>query len=341
MTKPPYKVPSMAQINAVESNGFRVASTFSGCGGSSLGYRMAGYKVIWANEFVEAAANTYRANKSHDCILDTRDIRQVEAADLPADLDILDGSPPCSSFSMAGKRAENWGKTKIYSDTKQRTDDLFEQYIRLVKGCQPKVFVAENVTGLVRGKAKGYFLQILDQLKSCGYQVRCKILDAQWLGVPQARQRAIFVGVRNDLGKVPSFPKPLPYRYSIAEAFDDLDAEVEPEASIERFAIGKEWHRVGQGGKSEKYFSLVKPLSSKPSPTITANCRGTRSIASVCHPTECRKFSIAELKRLCSFPDDFKLTGGYTQQYERLGRAVPPLMMRAIAETIKDQILGD
>jgi DNA (cytosine-5)-methyltransferase 1 len=78
--------------------------------------------------------------------------------------------------------------------------------------------VAENVSGLVKGVAKGYFLEILAKLKACGYRVGCKVLDAQWLGVPQARQRTIFVGVREDLGKEPVFPKPLAYRYSLREA---------------------------------------------------------------------------------------------------------------------------
>lgn len=224
MTKPPYRVPSMQEISALPWNGFNAISTFSGCGGSSLGYKMAGFKVLWANEFIPAAQEVYRLNHP-GTILDTRDIRQVQPQDIldaigmkPGDLDLLDGSPPCASFSTAGKREAGWGKVKAYSDTKQRTDDLFFEYARLVRGIQPKVFVAENVSGLVKGTAKGYFKLILKELQECGYNVKAKVLDAQWLGVPQMRQRLIFIGVRNDLCLEPAFPKPLSYQYTVRDA---------------------------------------------------------------------------------------------------------------------------
>lgn len=381
--KPPYRVPSMAEIAAVPWNGFNAVSTFSGCGGSSLGYRMAGFRVLWASEFIDAARASYEANKAPHTTVDGRDIRNVSAADIlaainmaPGDLDLFDGSPPCASFSTAGKREAGWGKVKKYSDKAQRTDDLFFEYARLLRGIQPKVFVAENVSGLVKGTAKGYFKRILAELKGCGYRVTCRVLDAQWLGVPQSRQRTIFVGVREDLDIDPAHPKPLPYRYSVRDALPwitkgktttagnerhiesgrmplhDISEPnatitatlprynlVEAETDISRYAIGKEWDRIKQGGKSEKYLSLVKPDISRPCPTVT-QLAGSTSTAGVVHPTERRKFSIAELRRICAFPDDFILTGTYAQQWERMGRAVPPVMMAHIASTIRDQILA-
>jgi DNA (cytosine-5)-methyltransferase 1 len=166
--KPPYRVPSMGEIAALPWNGLTVASTFSGCGGSSLGYRMAGFRVLYANEFVAAARDTYAANAAPYTVLDPRDIRTLQPADvlaalqLPAgELDVLDGSPPCASFSTAGKRQKDWGKVKTYSETAQRTDDLFFEFARILRGVQPRVFIAENVSGLVKGVAKGYFLDIL------------------------------------------------------------------------------------------------------------------------------------------------------------------------------------
>lgn len=348
--KPAYKIPTMAEVARVKKNGFRVASTFSGTGGSSLGYRMAGFDVVWANEFVPAAADSYAANFP-STKLDRRDIRQVEPEEVlaaaglkPGELDLFDGSPPCASFSTAGKREAGWGKVKKYSDTEQRTDDLFFQYVRLLRGIRPKVFVAENVSGLVKGTAKGYFLEILREL-SVGYVVKCKVLDAQWLGVPQARQRTIFVGVRSDLaekfGVGPSFPTPLPHRFTIADALPGLRGKerAESEAWMTGHATGKEWHRVPVGGQSAKYFQLVKPSPSQPCPTLTASA-GNAGLASVCHPFFNRKFSVAESKRLCSFPEDFKLTGDYSQKIERLGRSVPPLMMRAVAEAVRDGVLA-
>ena len=385
MNKPPYKVPDMTEIEALPWNGYNVISTFSGAGGSCLGYRMAGFKVRWASEFIPAAQEVYKLNHP-DSILDTRDIRQVQAEDIlnaigmqPGEVDIMDGSPPCASFSTAGKREAGWGKVKAYSDTKQRTDDLFFEYARLVTGVQPKVFVAENVSGLVKGTAKGYFLEILAALKDCGYMVTAKLLDAQWLGVPQMRQRVIFVGVRNDLvaqyGVKPSHPKPMSYQYSVRDAIpwitqvkfggsplnyrsSDLssptimqtDAKrgesaylsgggwVEAETDISRYAIGDEWEKTPVGKSNERFFSLKKSAIDGVSFSVTAE-GGNTSLASVTHPTEKRKFSIAELKRICAFPDDFQLVGSYAQQWERLGRAVPPVMMAAIAKTIGEDIL--
>ena len=384
--KPPYVIPSMSEIAAVPWNGYNVISTFSGCGGSSLGYRMAGFKVLWASEFVKAAQDTYRANMSEGTVLDTRDIRKVDPDEIletvglrPGQLDLLDGSPPCASFSTAGVRHNHWGQVRKYSDTKQRTDDLFFEFIRILRGLMPRVFIAENVSGLVKGVAKGTFLEILSALKDSGYRVGCKVLDAQWLGVPQQRKRTIFVGVREDLlddqGQqiLPAHPAPLPYRYSIREAIPwivgsqagafsmewvsserpaatvmqsdstrphrfQVMARVEPEADMSKYAVGKDSEQLAPGEQSDRYFSLQRAPLDGVSPTVTAE-GGNPSCASVMHPVQRRKFSIAELRRICAFPDDFVLTGTYAQQWERLGRAVPPLMMRRIAETIRDQIL--
>lgn len=454
--KPLYRVPTMPEITAIPWNGLNVVSTFAGCGGSSLGYRMAGFRVLWANEFVEAARDCYRANMSPGTIVDNRDIREIQPEEILkriglkiGELDLLDGSPPCASFSTAGKRQKDWGKAKKYSDRVQRTDDLFWEFVRILRGLKPRVFVAENVSGLVKGVAKGYFLEILKELKDSGYRVKCKILDAQWLGVPQARQRTIFVGVREDLtdsrtGELldPVHPSPLPWRWSVRDALphlvqmqtgsycsewrytdepmgsivqsdgsrnhrsqvevrvtnnrvEDPETEVpidgpsmsvranraghleivqqqgapgigkkkispdkplpivcgtqsqqfvlkkteeDSDADISRFAIGDEWDKIDPGKKSDRYLSLIKTHPDEPSPTVTQTA-GNPSAAGVVLHIEKRKFFISELKRICAFPDDFLLLGTYAQQWERLGRAVPPLMMRAIAEAVRDGIL--
>ena len=378
MNKPSYRVPLMSEIAALPWNGFKVASTFSGAGGSCLGYRMAGFKVVWANEFVPMAQESYKANALPDCVLDGRDIKHIQPHDILAatglkvgELDLFDGSPPCQAFSTAGKREKGWGKEKTYEHgATQKNETLFDEYIRLLRGLQPKVFVAENVSGLVKGTAKGMFLQILAAMKASGYRVTCRVLDAQWLGVPQQRQRTIFIGVREDLNREPVHPMPLTYRYSVRDALpwivkqpvnsiflDSIGAmqgtdtpsrtitaqgsstsRVEAETDISRYAIGAEWDKVKVGGASEKYFSLVKPCPTKPCPTVQAS-HGEASIAGIVHPIEKRKFTIAELRRICAFPDDFILCGSYAQQWERLGNSVPPVMMQAIATTVRDKIL--
>lgn len=227
--KPPFRLPTMDEIRAVPWNRRTVISTFAGAGGSSTGYRWAGYRVLAAVEFVPAAADAYRANCQPWTTVIERDVRQVDPEELldaahlkPGQLDVLDGSPPCEAFSSAGKRDKSWGKEVAYSGQRQRIDNLFPEFARLVEGIQPRVFVAENVPGLARGRARGHFRQILHDLTNLGYRVQARQLDAQWLGVPQARQRIIFVGVREDLDQDPAHPDPLPYRYTVREALPHI-----------------------------------------------------------------------------------------------------------------------
>ena len=349
VTKPTYRVPTMREIAALPWNGYTVASTFSGCGGSCLGYRMAGYRVAYANEFIEEAQRTYKANHPQS-YLDTRDIRQVKPEDVMekagverGELDLFDGSPPCSAFSTAGKREAGWGKVKAYSDKAQRVDDLFFEYVRLIEGIRPKVFVAENVSGLVKGTAKGYFKRILAALREPGYRVSCRVLDAQWLGVPQMRQRTIFVGVRDALGLDPVHPSPLPYRYTVGEAVEGLL----PGGEAKRLKPGTDTHRYWLATKPGSPFSdACKDLTGKTSflthkkqsPHRQANTitQGTQQLY---HWAEPRTLTLQELRRIGGFPDDFELTGDFTQRWERIGRAVPPLMMSRIAGTIATEIL--
>lgn len=325
-TKPPFHIPSMTDVRTVKRNGLKVISTFAGAGGSSLGYRMAGFEVLWANEFVEEARETYESNAAAGTVIDPRDIRIVKGVEIlkllgmkPGELDVFDGSPPCAAFSQGGMTKDTWGKIRKYSDVKQRTDDLFDEYIRLLGELQPKVFVAENVPGIAKGVSKGVFIDILTKMKAKGYRVECRILDARWLGVPQVRKRAIFMGVRNDLKKDPVFPKPLPYLYTVGEIFP----------LIRRIQTGER--------------NMIWRNSDEPMGCVAASdgLRTHRALVEVevSGMMRRRKLTIEELKAICGFPKDFELTGKYAQQYERLGRAVPPLMMRAVAEGIRDHIL--
>lgn len=356
--KPEYHIPSMKEIEKIPWNGYKVASTFSGGGGSCLGYRMAGFHVVYANEFVEEAQKTYRANHK-DTFLDTRDIRAVSADDIlnainmkKGELDLFDGSPPCCAFSTAGKREKGWGKARDYSDGKsQQIEDLFYEYIRLLNGLQPKCFVAENVSGLVKGKAIGYFKEFIVAMKECGYKVHAQLLNSKWLGVPQARERLIFVGVRKDLGKEPVHPKPLPYFYTLGDAFKCLpENREEKDRLIEEYARYKNGKVLKKLPKNPKravkgssvmngsFFNLSRESFYQPCSTI-CQMNGQKGTAGNCHPTEDRKFTIAELKRITSLPDDFILTGDYSQKWERAGRMVPPVMMMHIAKTLQTEVL--
>lgn len=343
-----YSIPTVAELREKTASGnhkFEVVSLFAGGGGSSCGYRMAGGKILAINEFIPEAINTYKANWPDTEIIDG-DIRKITGKQIldrigreQGELDILDGSPPCSAFSTAGSRDKGWGKTKKYSDASQsNVEDLFFEYVRILREIKPKIFIAENVSGLAKGKSKGYLNHVLRELKASGYTVSCKILDARWLGVPQKRARTIFVGVRNDLWrdnmKGRTHPKPFNSVVTLEQAFQGLtftDKDRE-ETDIQRYAVFKELKKIKPGESSQKYFQLVKASKKSQSGCVTASS-GNIGIACVKH-WDNRAFTVSEVKRIMSIPDDYILTGSYQQRVERLGRMVAPFMMRAVASNL-------
>ncbi len=172
-----------------------VISTFAGGGGSSLGYSMAGFKELLAVEMDNNAVETFKLNFPevpvfHGDIgaLSVEECLSRARLSAPGDLDVLDGSPPCQGFSTAGKRQ--------MSDNRNQ---LFQEYVRLLRGLQPKAFIMENVSGMVKGKMKLIFAEILRELKASGYEVKAWLLNAKYFYVPQSRERMIFIGVRHDV----------------------------------------------------------------------------------------------------------------------------------------------
>jgi len=319
-------MPTMAKINAIKKD-YTAASFFAGGGGSSCGYKLAGFDMRLSNEFVPAAQDTYLANHPKTILLPD-DVRTItpkrvlsETGLSVGDLDLLDGSPPCSAFSAAGVVEDGWGKVKKYSDTEQRVDDLFDEFLRLLKGLKPKTFVAENVQGLVRGAATGYFTHVIKTMKACGYNVEARVLDASWLGVPQERKRLIFVGVRKDLKLAPVHPDPYAYQLTVKDALPHID-----------------YIKIPSKMKYEP--------STRPSLTITASDALTSETArfscggfvETSDGTR-RKYNLKELRVICSFPKDYVLTGTPEQQWERLGRAVPPLMHYNVGLALREHVL--
>lgn len=184
----------------------KVFSCFACGGGSTMGYKLAGYDVIGCNEIDPKMMEAYKANHNPKYAflepIQTFKLRE----DLPKDLyelDILDGSPPCSSFSMAGNREKDWGKDKVFREGQamQVLDTLFFDFIDLAKKLQPKVVVAENVKGLLLGEAKAYVRQIYREFDLAGYYCQHWLLDASKMGVPQRRERVFFIALRKDLAK--------------------------------------------------------------------------------------------------------------------------------------------
>lgn len=354
---------------------FSVVSTFAGGGGSSTGYRLAGGKVVFANEFVDEAVNTYRLNYPDTPVV-SDDIRRFNHGREnvfklfrsfgieQGELDILDGSPPCSTFSKAtaGKGKEKIDKKDVvYSDTRQnRVGMLIHDYVFMANAIQPKICVIENVPEIAKSDV---FHHAMERLRKHGYVISYKKLVATDYGVPQKRHRLFVLAVRPDVAKAAGigssedleavFPTRQQPVVTIRQALDGLDispaerdmlltmvrkgaayeiVRVLPKNPIKHTRISDvnpDWHSD---------FSLTRACWDLPSPTITATGAGGRG--GIIHPEEDRLFSIAELKRLSGLPDDFKLTGQFAQRAERIGRMVPPLMTKAIATAVYENILS-
>jgi DNA (cytosine-5)-methyltransferase 1 len=350
-------------VKASEQEKFTVVSTFAGGGGSSTGYRLAGGKILCVNEFVQEAINTYKENYPNTPILPD-DIKKLTAEDFNkyGDIDIFDGSPPCSAFSVSGamvqgSHSKGWGQTKTYSDGKkvENIEDLFFEFLRIAKDLKPKVIVAENVKGLTIGEAKNYLFKIVNTFEEIGYDVSYKVLNSVHYGVGQTRQRTIFIAVREDVTEAIGltfmniqslFPQESNEVVTLEDCLTGIEVDrKEADTLIEKFE-GTSHHetwldmpddpkKVETGGDYHPkghFFNMKKCSRFKPSPTITAH-------AGAMHWHEPRTFTIKEVKRIMSLPDDFKLTGSFNKQAERCGRMVPPLMMKAIAESIYEKVL--
>jgi DNA (cytosine-5)-methyltransferase 1 len=182
----------------------KVFSCFACGGGSTMGYKLAGFDVLGCNEIDPKMMSAYKTNHNPKYAY----LEPIQAfklrEDLPQELyelDILDGSPPCSSFSMAGNREKDWGKEKVFREgqAEQVLDTLFFDFIDLAEKLQPKVVIAENVKGLLLGGAIEYVRKIYEAFDNAGYIVQHWLLDASKMGVPQRRERVFFVALRKDL----------------------------------------------------------------------------------------------------------------------------------------------
>ena len=316
-----------------EADAPTVISTFAGGGGSLTGYLMAGFRDLLAIEWDDNAVATLRANYP-DLDIYHGDIAKLTVAEVlertglqPGELDILDGSPPCQGFSTAGKR--------LMDDPRNQ---LFREYVRLLRGLRPKVFVMENVSGMVKGKMKLVFVEILKELKASGYRVSAKLLNAMYFHVPQSRERMIFIGVRDDLGIEPSHPKAESKPVTVKEAIDGCN-EVLVAPNWRPFNLNL-WNRQrpGQSGIGNKYFNHVRMDFGKPSPTVPKSTV-FGGFAGLYNETAPRSLNIGEIMRVSSVPDDYQLNGTYEDRLNRIGNSVPPLFMESIARHIRREIL--
>jgi|SRR3990167_1160315 len=310
-----------------------VISLFAGTGGSSLGYQWAGFNELLAVDFDPHAVECFKLNFSdvpiwHTSVVDITGNKILEFCDLKIGaLDVLDGSPPCQGFSMAGSRK-----------VRDIRNNLFLDYWRLVNDLQPKVFVMENVTGMAKGKMKGRFIEIMKTLKNGNYYVKCKQMNSMYYGVPQSRERLIFIGVRKDLNKVAEFPIPSNRIITFKEALKNM---ISPGIIPKIYPMAKLYlPKLKQGESISKYhptgamFGTNRVKLNAPIGTLLKEASNQKY-----HPLEDRCLGLNELKILCSFPENWKLGSDYKSAVNRLGNAVMPKFMQAIAETIKEKVL--
>ncbi len=307
-------------------------SLFAGCGGSSLGYSFAGFTELLAVEWDDNAVETFKLNFPgvpvyHGDITELSVDKVLEMTGLKGgELDVLDGSPPCQGFSTAGKR--------VMQDSR---NFLFREYARLLKGLQPKVFVMENVSGMVKGKMKLIFAEILRELKRCGYKVKAVLMNAMYFGVPQSRQRMIFVGVRNDVNIDPTLPIPVYKPPTVEQAFIGALPDATAFTVGSHTKIYKEMMSVLPGGSQPGHHSHIRLPRFTPSPAILADSGFGHY--HYWHPEEHRVLTFTEQKIIASFPPVFTQIGKPGERWARIGNSVPPLFMKAIAEHIRKEIL--
>jgi len=303
-----------------------VVSTFAGCGGSSLGYSMAGFRELLAVEWDDNAVDTFRLNfpevpvyHGDIAALSVESALERTGLDVGA-LDVLDGSPPCQGFSTAGKR-------NLDDDRNQ----LFREFCRLLTGLQPRAFVMENVSGMVKGKMRLVFVEILRELKACGYRVSARLLNAMYFGVPQSRQRLIFVGVREDLGIDPSHPRAATQTFGPPR--EDNATERWLTDHQEKSARAHKARHLAKGnGFGYQILTSQRPTPTWPKTQIlqTSPLWGQGG--------KLRAPSLLEMHYIGSYPPAFQFTD-YDAAWTRIGNSVPPLFMRAIAQHIRETIL--
>jgi DNA (cytosine-5)-methyltransferase 1 len=320
-------------------NGLNVFGTFICGGGSTMGYKLAGFNHLGGVEIDKQVAQVYRLNHKpkHLYNMDIREFNQlVNLPDELYNLDILDGSPPCSTFSTAGSRENAWGKKKKFREgqASQTLDDLVFVYCDTIIKLQPKVFILENVTGIIKGNAKAYSKKIVEKMTATGYSVQVFCLNAATMGVPQMRERVFFIGSKATLG-LPrlslAFSEP-PITYGMIEGGDGSKIKdhllgiwlkrVPSDLNI-RDTIRRESGRESGWGSSYIKDGMVCN-------TIVSNS-GSRLID---FNKPCL-LSDEKLIQIGTFPTDYDFAGMNAKYL--IGMSVPPVMTAQIASELYRQ----
>ena len=343
---------------------------FAGCGGLSKGFYLSGdFEDIAFVEYWKPAIDTFKENFPNSILLG-EDITKITEEDIKKlngnSIDLIIGGPPCQGFSIAGKR-----------DTKDPRNSLFMDFVRVVNIIKPKMFLMENVKGLVSMKtATGEKVLdvILREFEQIGYKVKYKVIDSATYGIPQHRHRIFFVGIRGDKNNF-QFPKETHAEQekilidgtkinkfkTVRQAIGDLESLESGQKSktdslhfaIEHVERHIKWLKVTPEGKTAHLNEdpNLRPPSGypttykrfwwdRPAPAVTT-CFSSISSQNNVHPRDTRAITIREASRLQTFPDDFKFMNSISSIRKQIGNAVPPQLAKVLADEIKKYLLED
>jgi DNA (cytosine-5)-methyltransferase 1 len=315
----------------------KIATLFAGAGGFDYGFKKAGFTTLWANEFDKTIWETYSTNFP-ETILNKNSIIDVDSFEIP-DIDGIIGSPPCQSWSAAGKK----------EGINDPRGQLFYEFIRILRDVQPKFFIAENVAGMLTKKNQEAFNIIKKHFEDSGYRLSIHLLDAHNYNVPQNRKRVFFIGYRDDLNKTFSFPEPILNKPVLKDAIFDLKEKAIPNSNTE--------HGYLTGSFSSMYMSRNRVRSwDEPSFTIQASGRHCpihpqapkmplvkKDIRTFAEGQEhlYRRFTIREVARIQTFPDSFKFVFNKQETaYKMIGNAVPVNLAYELAKKIKEDLFS-
>lgn len=333
----------------------RTLSLFSGAGGLDIAFHDAGFKIKAMVEIDERFAETLKANCGHNEYFEEAEVLCIDVHDYcppqGAKIDFIIGGPPCQSFSAAGRRAAG------VQGTKDERGNLFEEYVRILKHIGPKGFLFENVYGITGAEGGKAWQKIRDAFMKAGYAVSCRILDAADYGVPQHRERMFIVGM---LGRTFKFPCP-----THGPDSPDVLPHITAAEAIKCAAISKEERKAKVGGRFGHLLQEVPPglnysffteNMGHPKPIFSWRSKFSDFLYKADPDTPVRTlkaqggqytgpfhwrnrpFSIGELKRLQSFPDNYKILGGKQSAIHQIGNSVPPQLGRILALAILNQL---
>ena len=307
-----------------------IISLFSGCGGLDLGFKRAGFEIIWANDIFVDAVETYKKNIGEH--INTIDISNIDASKIP-DCDGIIGGFPCQGFSMANME-------RTLDDSRNK---LYLEFVRIVSNKKPKFFIAENVKGILTLGKGAVFEKIKSDFANAGYEVHHKLLNAADYGVPQKRERVVIFGIRSDIAQ------------NVDVCFPAVATHAKDPASLETI---KPWVSCGEALKDipepSNTSNLLNHTGSKyklrfngylghreinpdaPAPTITARGDDKGGVVIIHHPNNHRRMTVREAALIQSFPLDFFFVGTNTSAYRQIGNAVPPLFAEHIAKGVQE-----